>query len=283
MSKLPLHFTLKATTPFSIAPATLSLQPEESAAVTVSFDPNYRGDQTSHTAKQRCLISYPDIPHKDWLDVTGVIEFPNLVLDANAIDFGCVLMDSMKRVAVQLHNPGTRPVNYSWSWLRQALCDGPGEQSYLCDTQRASHQALTVSYTDSVNAQDSDLCCMMCFADGGDQGSTIKAHKPPTSQLFDILPIEGVLGAGQTEQVDFSFFAYPGVKATATAVCAVTNGPVYEVGTRENCSKLAGSTCTRSECKTAHCLCWHATERTALCFSSCSAVPAVWRVQQHQV
>jgi hydrocephalus-inducing protein len=54
--------------------------------------------------------------------------------------------------------------------------------------------------------------------------------KPTTSQLFDILPIEGTVGAGQTEQVDFSFYAFPGVKAAATAACAVKNGPTYEVG-----------------------------------------------------
>lgn len=120
VSKLPLHFTIKATHPFAIVPAALSLQPGESAAILVSFDPNYRGDQTSHTVKQRCLISYPDNPQKDWLDLTGIIEFPNLVFDTQSIDFGCVLMDSMKRMAVQVTNPGTRPVRFSWSWLKQA-------------------------------------------------------------------------------------------------------------------------------------------------------------------
>lgn len=64
-----------------------------------------------------------------------------------------------------------------------------------------------------------------------------KATKPPPSQLFDILPIEGTLGPGQTEQVDFSFYAFPGVKATATAACAVKNGPTYEVGMAANYSR----------------------------------------------
>jgi hypothetical protein len=120
VSKLPLHFTIKATHPFAVVPASLGLQPGESAAVSVGFDPNYRGDQTSHTVKQRCLISYPDNPQKDWLDLTGIIEFPNLVFDTQNIDFGCVLMDSMKRTTVQVTNPGTRPVCFSWSWLKQA-------------------------------------------------------------------------------------------------------------------------------------------------------------------
>jgi hypothetical protein len=73
------------------------------------------------------------------------------------------------------------------------------------------------------------VCCTAAEgADSALQAST-KAVKPPPSQLFDILPIEGALGPGQTEQVDFSFYAYPGVRATATAACAIANGPTYEV------------------------------------------------------
>jgi hydrocephalus-inducing protein len=67
-------------------------------------------------------------------------------------------------------------------------------------------------------------------ADSIVQTSSKGGMKPITNHLFDILPIEGTVNAGQTEQVDFSFYAFPGVKATATAACAVKNGPTYEVG-----------------------------------------------------
>jgi hydrocephalus-inducing protein len=130
VSKLPLQFTLKATTPFRIQPSALSLQPYETAAVAVSFDPHCRGDQCSHTAKQRCLISYPDNPQKDWLDLTGVIEFPNLVFDTTSIDFGSVVMDSMKRLAVTATNQGTEPVQYSWGWVKQSAI---GQDGSTCE------------------------------------------------------------------------------------------------------------------------------------------------------
>jgi hypothetical protein len=119
VSKLPLQFTLRAATPFSIEPAALSLAAGEAGRVSVAFDPCYRSDLLSHTAKQRCLISYPDTPQRDWLDLTGVVEYSNLVFDATAVDFGCILMDTMKRAAVAVTNPGTRPVHYSWSWVKQ--------------------------------------------------------------------------------------------------------------------------------------------------------------------
>jgi hydrocephalus-inducing protein len=139
VSKLPLHFTLKAVHPFGITPAALELQPGDASSVCVSFDPNYRDDQTSHTAKQRCLISYPDNPQKDWLDLTGLMEFPNVVFDTQSIDFGCVLMDSMKRMAIHITNPGTRPVSYSWSWVTQAFEEDAGEGS------KHYHGAITMA------------------------------------------------------------------------------------------------------------------------------------------
>lgn len=59
------------------------------------------------------------------------------------------------------------------------------------------------------------------------EGGSNKGLTP--CNLFDILPIEGTLGPGQTELVDFSFYSYPGVKSTASAVCTVEGGPAYEV------------------------------------------------------
>lgn len=54
--------------------------------------------------------------------------------------------------------------------------------------------------------------------------------KPPATQLFDIMPIKGVLRPGENEIVTFAFFAYPGVKASVNAMCIVEGGPSYQVG-----------------------------------------------------
>jgi hydrocephalus-inducing protein len=123
VSKLPLQFTVKATSPFSVEPSALSLQPGESAPLVFSFDPDFRHDLVSQSIKQRCLISYPDNPQKDWLELSGIIDFPNLLFDATCVDFGCVLMDSMRRVSVGMSNPGRVPVEYNWSWLSQPGLD----------------------------------------------------------------------------------------------------------------------------------------------------------------
>lgn len=83
----------------------------------------------------------------------------------------------------------------------------------------------------TLRLRDCNVLCVVLAAgaEGVSRPSTTRAPKPAPSQLFDILPIHGILEPGQTEQVEFSFYAFPGVKATAQAACSVVDGPVYQV------------------------------------------------------
>ncbi|NXF97015.1 HYDIN protein, partial [Eubucco bourcierii] len=47
--------------------------------------------------------------------------------------------------------------------------------------------------------------------------------------VFEVLPLQGVLQPGQSQQATFSFFGHPNVVASATALCQVEGGPSYEV------------------------------------------------------
>ncbi|QDZ25387.1 hypothetical protein HOP50_17g79270 [Chloropicon primus] len=57
-----------------------------------------------------------------------------------------------------------------------------------------------------------------------DQGS-----KGMSDQSFDILPTSGVVPAGEKCNIEFTFFAQQGTRASATAVCEVMGGPTYEI------------------------------------------------------
>ena len=57
-----------------------------------------------------------------------------------------------------------------------------------------------------------------------DQGS-----KAMSDQSFDILPTGGVIPAGEKCDIEFTFFAQQGTRASAIAVCEVTGGPIYEI------------------------------------------------------
>jgi hypothetical protein len=78
-----------------------------------------RQDLCSQTVHQKLHVTYADNPRRTSVDLLGVIEFPNLALATQAVDFGCCLMDTMQRTTVQLTNPGKVAVDYCWAWTKQ--------------------------------------------------------------------------------------------------------------------------------------------------------------------
>lgn len=68
-------------------------------------------------AKQKLAITYDDVPARDSLDLVGSTWFPNLQLDQQGLDFGCVLHDASVKRQLTLTNAGRVPVSYDWAWL----------------------------------------------------------------------------------------------------------------------------------------------------------------------
>lgn len=123
------------------------------------------------------------------------MDFPNLAFETTSVEFGSCLSDTTRRVPVQITNTANVTVVYSWAWDAESL------------QEDANSMASFSMKAPSAKA----------------------ASKPPAVQLFDILPIKGSLRPGESEVVNFSFFAYPGVKASAVAMCQVEGGPIYHV------------------------------------------------------
>ncbi|NXE99000.1 HYDIN protein, partial [Menura novaehollandiae] len=48
-------------------------------------------------------------------------------------------------------------------------------------------------------------------------------------EVFDVLPLSGMLQPGQSQQVSFTFFGHANIVARVTALCQVEGGPTYEV------------------------------------------------------
>jgi hypothetical protein len=70
---------------------------------------------------------------------------------------------------------------------------------------------------------------LSCCTAGGLASVRNSRTLPPSNQIFDILPIKGQVLPGATECMEFSFFAFPNIKATAIAACTVEGGPEYQV------------------------------------------------------
>ncbi|PNH08880.1 Hydrocephalus-inducing protein [Tetrabaena socialis] len=191
ISPLPLVFALRPTPPFTVDRTTWSLDLEESGTVNVTFDPNFKDDLQSLQTRTKLQIVYADNPQRDAVDLHGDIDFPNLAFETTTVDFGSVLLDTTRRVPVRVVNSSNVDVVYSWAWDKG-----------------------------SVQEETSSIASLSLR-----QGRP----KPPPTQLFDVMPIRGVLRPGEAEVMTFSFFAYPGVKASCAAVCQVEGGPAYTV------------------------------------------------------
>ena len=61
------------------------------------------------------------------------------------------------------------------------------------------------------------------------KNSSKKSKVLPINEVFDILPVSGMLMPGQTETVEFTFYSGHGLLYNGVAVCSVDGGPDYEV------------------------------------------------------
>ena len=125
ISALTLQFALRVAPPFSVDVAELQLEPQETATVTVTFDPGYRDDRTSHFAEAKLVAVYRDHPQRDAFNMTGDINFPNLEFEYTEVDFGCVLNDTTKAMRVTMTN--VSKIDTRSCWLFE--CDEAGMQS----------------------------------------------------------------------------------------------------------------------------------------------------------
>ncbi|XP_078688637.1 hydrocephalus-inducing protein-like [Branchiostoma floridae x Branchiostoma belcheri] len=57
-------------------------------------------------------------------------------------------------------------------------------------------------------------------------------------EVFDILPLYGILHPGETQRVSFTFYGHSGIGCNATAICEVEGGPTYEVTLKGEASLL---------------------------------------------
>jgi hydrocephalus-inducing protein len=207
---LPLECSMKCSgAPFSIDCNDVDLKPGESATMQVMFDPGYKSDKISEIVKQSVSINYnigPSVrpacdratpglhPKKGNVDLTGVINYPNLKFDKTDLKFGAVLNDTTKRLKVKCTNTSSILTIFTWSFV--VPDDGkkrPGSSK--------SDTALSLKSDPSL----------------------------PINSVFDILPIRSSLLPGQSEEVEFVFFGHANHKYKAIAVCTVQGGPEYEI------------------------------------------------------
>jgi hydrocephalus-inducing protein len=176
----------------------MTLEKDATDTVKIEFDPGMKQDRVSDHINGKIMISHEGHPHKDTVVLSGEVCFPNLQILPPKIDFGCILNDTSKKKYLTLTNVSEMPVAYEWSFLEEApILDEQDEIDHL---------------------------------DAKGKKKKKKTKKAlPINEVFDILPVSGILAPGQTENVEFTFYAGNGINYNGMAVCSVDGGPDYDV------------------------------------------------------
>ena len=195
----PLRTTLglKIEPPFSCSVETLTLEKDAEDTVRVEFDPSSKQDRVSDTISGKLVISHEGHPHKDIVPLSGQVCFPNLQILPPKIDFGCILNDTGKKKYLVLTNISEMAVAYEWSFLE----DAPN-----------------IDEQEEIDADNA-----------GKKKKKKKKRHLPINEVFDILPVSGILQPGDTENVEFTFYAGNGLAYNGMAVVSVDGGPDYDV------------------------------------------------------
>ncbi|KAL2300220.1 hypothetical protein Nmel_012186 [Mimus melanotis] len=124
---LPFSIVLNLEQPFSICnvdqqPLAADSKPMmldvgEELHLYIQFDPAYEKDLNSRVAERVLRIRFMEHPHEEQITVRGEVYFPNLHLQAQAVDFGCIINRTEQELHMEMTNCGPIPAQYHWSFL----------------------------------------------------------------------------------------------------------------------------------------------------------------------
>ncbi|PFH36000.1 hypothetical protein BESB_056510 [Besnoitia besnoiti] len=197
---LPASCAFLASGPFSVSPAKMTLRGKASGSLTIAFNPRFNGRACSRI-KERLEVSFEGHAKTESVELRGEVVYPAVEINATEVDFGCVFNETTRCLAIELKNPTELPVVYHWH--------------------------LTDQYEFQYVSGDNDLPLALV---GG------PAALPAINKIFDFLPFTGSIEPGQTETICATFFGFPDVRVTATALCVIENGPEFSLRLRGQAS-----------------------------------------------
>ena len=114
ISTLPISFTLRTQVPFSVDTWEVALLPQQEIELCVKFDPNLKEGLESYTIEGKLVAVYQHHPQRDTFLLKATMNFPNIRLEANKLDFGVVLNDTSSTQTFMLSNDSRVPATYQW-------------------------------------------------------------------------------------------------------------------------------------------------------------------------
>ena len=133
ISKLAVTFNMRTQLPFLVTQPDCTLEPNEEMSVDIVFDMvKAASGQTSQEFSSQIVVSYPDNPHKDMIQLKAEVNYPNLGFNMGRVDFGCILNDTLAREHVVVTNHSKVDATFNW-WLRLSEKDGNKSSDQVFD------------------------------------------------------------------------------------------------------------------------------------------------------
>ncbi|XP_053355859.1 hydrocephalus-inducing protein-like [Clarias gariepinus] len=237
----------------------------------VCFDPMYQLDLVSRVAEKVLEVSYSGHPQRDTVALRGEVHFPNLLFSSHVLNFGCILNCTEAQQQLIMTNTSPLPVIYRWAFLldQQHCCFCHSEISTTQQNDKEVNKMIKANSgtkkgrgskeplsTYGLNVLEPDGL-LMCNTPPLRQNSRASTAQNSTrlqcslaslsdretprisiEEIFNIMPIYGVLQPGEIQQVTFSFFGHTDIHAQVQAVCMLEEGPTYKIALKGEASVI---------------------------------------------
>ncbi|XP_062997557.1 hydrocephalus-inducing protein homolog [Elgaria multicarinata webbii] len=271
VSSLPLNIRLSLQEPFAlcdtdheILPAPdepLTLDVGEMHHLCIRFDPLYREDLYNRVSEEVLTMCYLEHPHVDHILLHGEVHFPNLHFQTMDLNFGCILNDTEVVRDIDMTNCSPLLIKFQWSFLtddREFLIRfSPRGVKPLIEQEDAKEQELLQQQPQtSTSRSDSKDSPVLPSAGKAEEElpKDIQAqdkeevlwrvepeehHLTGVEEVFDIMPLYGVLQPNETHPMSFTFYGHADIVACVKALCEVEGGPTYEILLRGEASLVS--------------------------------------------
>ena len=117
VSELPIIGYASVSPPFQLSITKFELDPQQTIQFSIIFNTNFKKDFTSQIINEKITFTIENNPHKFYINLRGLLIFPNLSFDFNFIDFGSLLSHTDGAKTIIMKNTSEVPVSFFWELL----------------------------------------------------------------------------------------------------------------------------------------------------------------------
>ncbi|XP_015258081.1 PREDICTED: hydrocephalus-inducing protein homolog [Cyprinodon variegatus] len=232
VSPLPLRLELSVTEPFSLCESPgennstttkfMVVKDEGRLELWVCFDPSLCTDLVSCILDKTLKIKYLEPQQQDIVKLHAEVHLPTLQFSSTTVDFGCLPKNTAAKKTITITNCSSVPLSYHWAFQKLPQIRKPE----MVTTEWDQHTETEASQFSPRPKAD-------------DQGSS--PNPLHVDEVFDILPIYGVLNPHDQQLMTFSFHSHENTCTEVVAQCYVEDGPTYIVQVRVEISEFSYS------------------------------------------